>query len=197
MERVTGLDVNAFLLGEARALAAHEGLFGRLVFHEGSAEAIPFPDDAFDIAFSSTVMEEVDADRMMAELVRITKPGGRVAVVVRAVDRGSWTNLPLPRTVKDKLEARSGGVSDRGCADESLCRRFHDAGLTDVQGGPVWSWVHPADAWWKQVDTQARGSLSADENEAWSVALATAQAQGLPVWVARPFHCAVGRKVGA
>ena len=49
-------------------------------------------------------MEEVDADRMLAELVRIAKPGGRVAVGVRAVDRGQWTNLPLPAPLKEKIE---------------------------------------------------------------------------------------------
>ena len=86
--QVTGLDINGFLLKEARALAAQEGLVVDSSLQQGSAEAVPFSDNAFDIVYSCTVMEEVDADRMLAELVRIAKPGGRVAVGVRAVDRG-------------------------------------------------------------------------------------------------------------
>src|SRR2546422_196531 len=82
---------------------------------EGSAEAIPLPDHSFDIVFSSTVMEEVDADRMMAELVRIAKPGGSVAVIVRAVDRGNWTNAPLPAEIRRLVEESraAAGVAKR------------------------------------------------------------------------------------
>jgi hypothetical protein len=131
---------------------------------------------------------------MLSEMVRITKPGGRVAVIVRAVDRGQWTNLALPEELKRKVEAYSGSKSELGCADASLTQRFHDAGLKDIRGGPAWGWVTPADAWWKNVGTQMLASLSEAENEMWNAALAKAAAERLPVWVARPFHCAVGVK---
>jgi len=39
-----------------------------------------------DLTLSCTVLEEGDADRMLAEMIRVTKPGGRVAVIVRAID---------------------------------------------------------------------------------------------------------------
>jgi hypothetical protein len=68
-------------------------------------------------------MEEGDADRMLAELVRVTKPGGRVAVIVRAVDMPSWVNLPLSAAVRGKADQPgmvSGGVAAAGCADASL-----------------------------------------------------------------------------
>jgi SAM-dependent methyltransferase len=198
--RVTGLDVNAFLLREARALAARAGLGGRITFDEGSAEALPYADDAFDVVYSCTVMEEVDADRMLAEMVRVAKPGGRVAVGVRAVDRPQWTNLPLPPALKEKLERPldGAGVGARGCADESLYRRFGRAGLTAVSGGPTWGWARPEDRWWQGgLAHLIRNALTPEEHDAWSVALAQARADGLPVWLARPFHCAVGTKPAA
>jgi SAM-dependent methyltransferase len=194
---VTGIDINGFLLQEARAIAAQEGLGERIVFDQGSAEALPYADDSFDIVYSSTVMEEVDADRMLGELVRVAKPGGRVAVVVRAADRGQWTNLPLPQLLKDKVEQPGGGpgVSERGCADESLYRRFRQAGLSAIDGGPAWAWARLDDRWWLgNLQHQVRGALSQDEDLAWLVAVRQAQAEGLPVWFARPFHCAVGTK---
>jgi SAM-dependent methyltransferase len=200
MERVTGLDINGFLLKEARALAVQEGLGDRLRFEEGSAEALPFPDNTFDIVYSCTVMEEVDADRMLAELVRVAKPGGRVAVGVRAVDRGQWTNLPLPVSLKEKIERAIGaaggaGMHAHGCADESLYERFQQAGLRAIEGGPAWAWARLADAWWQyNLAHQIRSILTPAEDEVWLRTLRQAQADGLPVWMARPFHCAVGSK---
>jgi hypothetical protein len=45
---------------------------------------------------------------MLSELVRVTKPGGRVAVIVRAMDMPWWVNLPLDAAVKASVEARMG-----------------------------------------------------------------------------------------
>ncbi len=196
LERVVGLDVNRFLINEARSLIEKEGLTERIALHEGSGEAIPFPSESFDIVFSSTVMEEVHADRMIAELIRIAKPGGRVAVVVRAVDRGSWTNARVPDRIRQLLEstAGAGGVDEHGCADESLYRRLHEAGLTSVCGGPAWAWTSPGDGWWANVENQIRGRLSPEDADAWSQAIVASQAETFPTWVSRPFHCAVGTK---
>src|SRR5262249_4012644 len=83
-------DLNPFLLGEAEALARQEGLDAGLSFRVGNAEALPLPDSSFDVVVCSTVLEEADADTVMAELRRVTRPGGRVAVVVRAIDRPQW-----------------------------------------------------------------------------------------------------------
>ncbi len=106
-------------------------------FRAGHAEAIPLPENSVDVALSFTVMEEGDGDRMLAELVRVTKPGGRVAVIVRAVDMPSWVNLPLSAAMRAKADLPgmvSGGVAAAGCADTSLYRRFRSARLTRLSG---------------------------------------------------------------
>ena len=54
---------------------------------------------------SVTVVEEVDANQMLAEMARVTKPGGRVAVIARALDRPFLMNLSLPPDLKSKVEA--------------------------------------------------------------------------------------------
>jgi choline dehydrogenase-like flavoprotein len=75
---ILDIDINPYLLREAAALAAREGLAERIDFREGSAEALPLADASIDVALALTVMEEGDADRMKAELMRVTRPGGRI-----------------------------------------------------------------------------------------------------------------------
>jgi SAM-dependent methyltransferase len=103
--RLIGVDINPYLLREATGLARQEGLGEHITFQEGHAEALPFPAQSFDVTLACTVLEEGDADRMLAELVRVTKPGGRVAVIVRAIDMPAWVNLPLPASLKRRVEA--------------------------------------------------------------------------------------------
>jgi SAM-dependent methyltransferase len=193
--RVAGLDINGFFLREARALAEAEGLGERLELHEGSAEAIPFPDDTFDIAFSSTVLEEVDAEQALAEVVRITNPGGRVVIVVRAIDMPLWTNVPLPPGLADKAVAPGLGVaSEHACADRSLLRRMHAAGLRDVRGGPIWCWLRSTEPIWEFLARSIRSRLNADETAIWNGAIAAGTAEGVPLVLGWPHHCAVGVK---
>src|SRR5204862_1848720 len=67
---ITAIDVNPFWLREAEALAAEDGVAGMIRFVPGNAEAVPFPDHSFDAVFSVTVLEECDADRAIAEMMR-------------------------------------------------------------------------------------------------------------------------------
>ena len=79
-----------------------EGLGGIIEFREGNAETLPFPDDSFDVTVSCTVLEEVSADLALAEMVRVTRPGGRVAVAVRAEDVSTCINIHLRVDLKTK-----------------------------------------------------------------------------------------------
>jgi SAM-dependent methyltransferase len=74
--RIIDVDISPYLLREAEALAKQAGLADQISFEEGHAEAIPLADSRVDVALSFTVMEEGDADWMLSELVRVTRPGG-------------------------------------------------------------------------------------------------------------------------
>jgi ubiquinone/menaquinone biosynthesis C-methylase UbiE len=53
------------------------------VIINGKGEAIPFPDDSFDVVYSTNVLEHVDdPQKVIAEMVRVTKPGGVIQIVV-------------------------------------------------------------------------------------------------------------------
>ena len=47
-------------------------------FMKGSATAIPFEDETFDIVYASQVLHWTDAEQAVAEMLRVTKPGGIV-----------------------------------------------------------------------------------------------------------------------
>jgi hypothetical protein len=57
---------------------------------------------------SSTVTELIDAEQMLREMTRVTEHGGRVGIVVRAVDLRSVVNLPLRAGLEAEVEAPQG-----------------------------------------------------------------------------------------
>lgn len=76
---VTGIDYVPALLEEGRARAAGDRL--AITFVEGDAEAIPFPDAAFDVVLSTFgVMFSANQEQAATELVRVCRPGGRIAL---------------------------------------------------------------------------------------------------------------------
>jgi ubiquinone/menaquinone biosynthesis C-methylase UbiE len=190
--RIVAVDIHRTLLREAATLAQKEGLGGVIEFREGNAEALPFPDHSFDVVMSATVMELLDADRMLRELVRVAKPGGRVAVVVRAVDMHAFVNLPLRAALKARVEALpNGSAGAQGCADASLYRRFQDAGLSDVKMLPQLAASDGSRA--HSFHERVLAALSPEERHEWHTITAQAAAGGTFV-VALPYHCAVGTK---
>jgi SAM-dependent methyltransferase len=192
--RIIGVDVNRYLLSEATALATQEDLANVIVFQEGNAEALPFPDNHVDVALSFTVLEEGNADRMLSELVRVAKPGGRVAVMVRAIDIPWVVNVPLRAELKTKAEIPRGFVSAQGCADASLYRRLRRAGLMQVKMSPQFAASdQPETAQAQFAHGAILGALTAEETQEWQAGMAQAVADGT-YFIAQPFHGAVGTK---
>jgi ubiquinone/menaquinone biosynthesis C-methylase UbiE len=192
---ITCLDISAYLLREASALARRDGLEGQIAFREGNAEALPYPEDRFDMTMSATVLEEVDADKALAEMVRVTKPGGRVAIAVRATDVPFFINLPMRDELRAQVQDPSSwaaGVAKRGCGDASLYRRFLEAGLAQVK-----MFLHLATfSRPSSLNTlhQWFGSrLNADEAAEWQKARELGEAEGT-FFISWPHHCAVGTK---
>lgn len=196
---LTGVDVNDYLLREARSLTDAAGLAQHITFQHGDAEALPLPSASFDVTLSFTVMEEVDADRMLAELVRVTRPGGRVGVVVRAIDMSPWIGADLPDALRDAVAAVPGaGADEHGCADRGLYRRFVAAGLQDLVMGPQYgpdTARNSPERLRLFVGRIAQG-LPAELSREFRDSIKRAVEDGTMVW-AEPYHCAVGRKTPA
>jgi SAM-dependent methyltransferase len=193
--RIIDVDISPYLLREAEALARQAGLADRISFQEGNAEAIPLADDSVDVALSFTVMEEGDADRMLSELVRVTRPGGRIAAIVRSLDMPWWTNAALSPALRAKVDIPGrGDVASAGCADASLYQRFRRAGLV---GLTCFSQLSSVDA--SHVSRIAvlkrmiLAGLTGEESAEWESVVAEAEADRT-FFIATPHHCAVGIK---
>ncbi len=192
-----GVDINNYLLREAVALAHKEGGGHKMEFRNGSAESLPFEDGTFDTTISLTVMEEVNAEKMLAEMIRVTKPGGKVGVIVRAEDMPALINIPLHPTIKAKCEVPLSLRQDEGtgCASVSLYGRFHTSVLTDIKMMPQLAVFDNAVGVVERFFLTAYvfSHLSPEEaNEGWA-AVEKAVADGT-FFVTWPHHCAVGTK---
>ncbi len=77
--RVTGIDIAPALVGQLAARAADEGL--TVDAREGDAEALAFADGSFDTVITMFgAMFAAHPDKAAAELLRVTRPGGRIAM---------------------------------------------------------------------------------------------------------------------
>jgi SAM-dependent methyltransferase len=76
---VTGVDIAPNLLEQARARAGSEGL--EIRFDEGDAEQLPYEDGSFDLVASMFgAMFAPRPERTAAELIRVCRSGGRIAM---------------------------------------------------------------------------------------------------------------------
>jgi SAM-dependent methyltransferase len=73
---VTGVDLNAEMLTEARAMLARERI-GNAELIQSSASELPLPSDSFDLVYCfSTLLLIPDIDRALREMARILRSGG-------------------------------------------------------------------------------------------------------------------------
>jgi ubiquinone/menaquinone biosynthesis C-methylase UbiE len=99
---VTGVDIAPNLLEQARAKAAAEGL--DIKFDEGDAEALPYEDASFDAVVTMYgAMFAPRPDLVAAELKRVCKPGGFIAMAnwtptgfIGLMFKANGAYVPLP-----------------------------------------------------------------------------------------------------
>jgi ubiquinone/menaquinone biosynthesis C-methylase UbiE len=116
--RVTGVDPASVMLRVARALT--RGVDVRYV--EGTAEALPLPDDSATVVWSiATVHHWRDLDDSLCEVQRVLRPGGRFVAVERHTHAGAT------------------GIASHGWTTEQadeFARALGEHGLTTVRVEP-------------------------------------------------------------
>lgn len=129
---VTGVDIAANLLEQARGRAAAEGL--AVTFDEGDAERLPYPDASFDAVISMFgVMFAPRPELAAAELLRVCRPGGRVALA-------SWTPGgfvgQMFQTIAGHVPPPAGVPSPLQWGDEAKVRERLGGGCSDLRATP-------------------------------------------------------------
>ncbi|MBI3967315.1 MAG: methyltransferase domain-containing protein [Chloroflexi bacterium] len=116
----TGVDPSPDLLAIARELADQENLGPTIDFRVGDARSLPFDSATFDVGLAVTVFSHIPGGEAgVAELVRVVRPGGRVAVV--DFDPDSAIVWHPDRVTTRRIVA---AYSDHGVADGWLARRL-------------------------------------------------------------------------
>lgn len=178
----------------ARARGQHDGSAVRYV--TGDVEALDFADDSFDAVRCERVLQHLaDPDAAVAELVRVTRPGGRICLI--DTDWESLTIDGLPRdliaTVREHLYNHL--IPHHRDAGRTLRRRLVRAGVADVSATPVtctFTDVESAAVVLPMFNPQAMaelGILPEALHAMWTAAIESAQARGellaaLTIWVA-------------
>ena len=125
---VTGFDLVPGLLDAAAEWARREHL--GIVTVEGNVEELPFDDGQFDVVLSMFgVMFAARPERVMAELARVTRPGGQVALA--SWTRGGFVGRMLAMHVA-QAPPPTGVPSPLLWGDEAVIRERFGARLWDV-----------------------------------------------------------------
>ena len=91
---VVGVDQSPEMLQVARARVAAAGLGRKIELVQSRAESLPFPDGSFDaLSFTYLLRYVTDPAATMAELARVVRHGGTVAMLEFGLPRGSWRAL--------------------------------------------------------------------------------------------------------
>lgn len=86
---IVGADFCHEMLVLADAKARRKKAEQRIRFLEADAQQLPFPDDHFQITAVAFGLRNItDTDRGIAEMVRVTRPGGQVAILEFSQPRG-------------------------------------------------------------------------------------------------------------
>lgn len=94
---VTGIDLTPEYCEVARILADRVGLSEKLTFRQGNALDLPFPEASFDIVWTQhTSMNIDDKHTLYAEMYRVLKPEGRIALYDVTAGPEGMPYFPLP-----------------------------------------------------------------------------------------------------
>ncbi|QOV90246.1 class I SAM-dependent methyltransferase [Humisphaera borealis] len=126
--RVQGVDVSRVALSIALQNAREEGVAERIRYSRADLTRLPFADASFDAVFSWGVVVHIpDVDLAVRELVRVLKPGSRIALQVtnhRAIDN-------VVEGAVRKVLGRNVGRSRSEYGVGWWCQMF---------GGLMWNW---------------------------------------------------------
>ena len=172
--RVVALDAAAGALEAARATLRERGVSEQVEVTSGDVMALPCEDASFDVVHAHQVLQHLaDPVGALAEMRRVTRPGGIVAVRDAVYSAMTWFPEPSGmeqwRSVYMSTARANGGEPDAGSRLLSWARA---AGFADVTASAsTWCYATPADRAW-QSETWAQRCLTSFGPQAVELGLA-------------------------
>ena len=124
--RAVGVDMTDAMLERAQRNAASAGV-DNVDFRKGEIESLPLDDGQFDVVLSNCVLNlSPDKDRTLREILRVLKPGGKLAISDMA-----WTVEP-PESIRHDLNAIVGCIGGALVLDDYL-RRLENTGFRRIR----------------------------------------------------------------
>jgi ubiquinone/menaquinone biosynthesis C-methylase UbiE len=113
--RVSGVDLTEEFVATATDLTRRTGLTSRVDFRCGTALELPFPDASFELAWTQNVaMNIADRPRWYAEIHRVLRPDGRLAIQDVVQGPGgplhypvNWADTPAISFLRTATETRA------------------------------------------------------------------------------------------
>jgi SAM-dependent methyltransferase len=177
---VTGVDIAPNLLAAARARAQAEGL--QIQFDEGDAEALPYKEAEFDeVVTMFGAMFAPQPEAVAAELARVCRPGGRVAMAnwtpegfigqIFKITGQHVTPPPMPSPVlwgyePTARERLRGGFTNLRCARRELVMEFPMAPSDAVEF--FRTWYGPTQRAFAALDEVGQAALRRDLERLWT-----------------------------
>jgi SAM-dependent methyltransferase len=172
--KVTGLDYVPALLEHGRERAKAELV--DVDYVEGDAQALPFDDSSFDCVMSTFgVMFAPDQERAAAELLRVCRPGGRIAlanwtpdgmigemfgITVKHAPPPFKIDPPVLWGTEDRLgELLGDGIADLQAERRQFVQRFPspEFGLEYMR-----KWFGPTKMAFARLDADGQAAMTAD-----------------------------------
>ena len=141
--QAVGVDVSPAMLRQAKWILA-ELTSKRWSLARADALALPFASEAFDLAFSSYLLDllpEEDFPGILREFRRVLNPQGRLVLVGMALPRRPWHGV---FEALYRLSPRLMG----GCRGVALTPHVREAGFVDVKRAYVTQMGFPSEVVW-------------------------------------------------
>jgi SAM-dependent methyltransferase len=126
---VTAIDPSEGQLAFARTRRGVKGA----QFHQGNAEALPFPAGSFDVAVMALVIAFLrDPAKAVVEMARVVRPGGWIAAYMWDVPAAGAPTAPIGTAAKSLGMAPPGPPNPAASSREAMQAMWQAAGLADI-----------------------------------------------------------------
>ena len=151
--QVTAIDHSPAMIARIAERAATDGLDGAVQGLAMDGQALTFADGAFDVALSVFgVMMFPDHEAGLREMIRVTRPGGKIGLAIWREAGGAGPALLMRKAMLDLFPDRPLAPMPKGHEEwrhpDRLATSLRSAGLTDISIEPMSvDWTFPSPSW--------------------------------------------------